>query len=114
MALIYLHRYTKDTANHVLNHYLREYIAKLRARIAQLDAELTHEGLSTRDKTNLRKQGDQLRKTLHECEDWERDVLLPLAQQRLDLDLDDGVKVNYLKLGAALSPIAGLAAADDE
>ena len=35
--------------------------------------------------------------------------MLPLAQARIELDLDDGVKVNYLKLGEALAPIVGLA-----
>jgi hypothetical protein len=33
-----------------------------------------------------------------------------LAQARIELDLDDGVKVNYLKLGEALASIPGLAA----
>jgi hypothetical protein len=32
-ALVYLHRYTKDTVNRLLNGYLREYLHKLRARI---------------------------------------------------------------------------------
>ncbi len=50
---------------------------------------------------------------LQKCEDWERDMLLPLAQRRIDLDLHDGVKVNYLKLGDALAPIPGLAAPED-
>ena len=40
-------------------------------------------------------------------------MLLPLAQQRVELDLDDGVKVNYLKLGEALAPIPGLATAEE-
>ena len=72
------------------------------------------ESASARDKTRLRKESDQLKKTLRECEDWEREVLLPLAQQRIELDLDDGVKVNYLKLGAALAPIAGLEAKEED
>ncbi len=113
-CLIYLHRYTRDTVNRVLNRYLREYIAKLRARIEQLEHLLATEGASTRDRTLARKENEQLKKTLRECEDWERDVLLPLAQQRIELDLDDGVKVNYLKLGAALAPIAGLAAQEED
>ena len=41
-------------------------------------------------------------------EEWERDVLLPLARQRVELDLDDGVKTKYIKLGDALAPIPGL------
>ena len=63
--------------------------------------------------TNGRKEFDKLTKTLHDCEEWERQVVLPLAQARIELDLDDGVKVNYLKLGEALAPIPGLAAAED-
>lgn len=35
-------------------------------------------------------------------------------QSRIELYLDDGVKVNYLKLGEALAPIAGLAAKEDD
>ena len=70
---------------------------------------LASESTSPREKTQARKESDELRKTLRECEEWEREVLLPLAQQQLELDLDDGVKVNYLKLGKALAPIPGLA-----
>ena len=35
-VLIYLHRYTRDTMNLVLNRYLREFQVKLRSRIAYL------------------------------------------------------------------------------
>ena len=113
-CLIYLHRYTRDTVNRVLNRYLREFLSKLRARLEQIEYALASESGSARDKTRLRKESDQLKKTLRECEDWEREVLLPLAQQRIELDLDDGVKVNYLKLGAALAPIAGLEAKEED
>ena len=39
---------------------------------------------------------------------YERDVLFPLAAQRIEIDLDDGVKVNYAKFGNALAKIVGL------
>ena len=112
-VLIYLHRYTRDTMNLVLNRYLREYQVKLRSRIAHLAEVQTSGAVNTRDKTAARKEFDKLTKTLHECEEWERQVVLPLAQARIELDLDDGVKVNYLKLGEALATIPGLAAAED-
>jgi hypothetical protein len=112
-ALVYLHRMTRDTPNLVLNRYLRNYLVKLRARIEHLD-HAQAVATTAKEKTAARKESDQLKKTLRECEDWERDVLLPLAQSRPELDLDDGVKVNYLKLGDALAPIPGLAAAEDE
>jgi hypothetical protein len=55
-----------------------------------------------------------LKKTFVELDDYERDTLYPLATQKEVLDLDDGVKVNYVKLGAALKKIPGLEAKDDE
>ena len=112
-VLVYLHRYTRDTLNVVLNRYLREYQSKLRNGIAQLAQSLAGEDLSDRERTAARKDLDRMTKVLAECEEWERSTLLPLAQQRIELDLDDGVKVNYLKLNAVLAPIAGLAAADE-
>lgn len=113
-CLLYLHRYTRDTFNVVLNSYLREYLSKIRARLAHLAQLQLNPSTSTADKTAARREHDKLQKALRECEDWEREVLLPLAQQRIDIDLDDGVKVNYLKFGAALAPIAGLAAAEED
>lgn len=112
-ALVYMHRYTKDTANTVLNRYLRDYLQKMRSRLEHLE-HLQLVATATREKNAARKESDGLRKTIRECEDYERDILLPLAQQRIELDLDDGVKVNYLKLGNALAPIAGLAAKESD
>ena len=112
-ALIYLHRYTKDTLSLLLNSYLRPYIVKLNARIEIL-AQTEASAGTAREKSAARKELEKLRKYVRECEEWERDVLLPAAQSRIELDLDDGVKVNYLKLGDVLTPIPGLAAKEDE
>ena len=48
-----------------------------------------------------------------ELEEYERDVLYPLATEQVEIDLDDGVKVNYPKFGAALKKIVGLDAKED-
>jgi type II restriction/modification system DNA methylase subunit YeeA len=112
-CLIYLHRYTKDTLNLVLNNYFRPYLQKLEARLAQLGLDQLNDDLPTRDRTAARKEAEKITKVLRECQDWEQDALLPLAQQRIELDLDDGVKVNYLKLQDVLAPIPGLAAKED-
>jgi hypothetical protein len=112
-VLLYLHRYTRDTMNLVLNRYLREYQVKLRNRLAHL-TQVQATAPTAREKTEARKEADKLTKTLHECDEWERQTVLPLAQARIELDLDDGVKTNYLKLGEALAPIAGLAAREEE
>jgi hypothetical protein len=112
-VLLYLHRYTRDTMNLVLNRYLRDYQVKLRNRLAHL-TQVQATAPTAKAKTEARKEADKLTKTLHECDEWERQTVLPLAQARIELDLDDGVKTNYLKLGEALAPITGLAAREDE
>jgi hypothetical protein len=112
-ALIYLHRYTRDTLNVVLNRYLREYTVRLRSRQAQLTQSLAGDSMPAAERASARKESEKITKVLHECEEWERNSLLPLAQQRVELDLDDGVKVNYLKLADVLAPIPGLAAAEE-
>jgi hypothetical protein len=113
-CLIYMHRYNRDTVNRILNRYLREYLVKLRSRISQLEHELTGEGLSAKDRTRATKELEQIRKTIRECEEYEREVILPLAQKRIEIDLDDGVKVNYLKFGNALVTIQGLEKKDED
>jgi len=112
-CLIYLHRYTKDILNQVLNNYFRPYLQKLEARLAQLGLHQLNDDLPTRERTAARKEAEKITKVLKECQAWEQDALLPLAQQRIELDLDDGVKVNYLKLQEVLAPIPGLAAKED-
>ncbi len=112
-CLIYLHRYTKDTLNQVLNNYFRPYLQKQEARLAQLGLDQLNDDLPTRERTAARKEAEKITKVLKECQAWEQDALLPLAQQRIELDLDDGVKVNYLKLQDVLAPIPGLAAKED-
>jgi len=112
-CLIYLHRYTKDTLNQVLNNYFRPYLQKLEARLAQLGLDQLNDSLPTRERTAARKEAEKITKVIKECQSWEQDALLPLAQQRIELDLDDGVKVNYLKLQDVLAPIPGLASKED-
>jgi hypothetical protein len=112
-CLLYLHRFTKDTLNQVLNNYFRPYLQKLEARLAQLRLDQLNDDLPARERTSARKEAEKITKVLKECQAWEQDALLPLAQQRIELDLDDGVKVNYLKLQDVLAPIPGLAAKED-
>ena len=45
---------------------------------------------------------------LRELEKWEREVIHPLAQLQIEIDLDEGVKVNYPKFYPGLAKIVGL------
>lgn len=113
-ALIYLHRYTRDTMNLLLNDYVREFVHKLEERQRHLTAIRLNESARTGDRTKAVKELGKIEKTVKELREWERVILLPLAQQRVEIDLDDGVKVNYLKFKGALVPIPGLEKKDDE
>lgn len=107
-ALIYMHRYRPDTAGVVLNGYLREYRNKLAAHRAQLEAVSISADASQAERTRALKEIESLGKMIDELDAYERDVLYPLATQRIEIDLDDGVKVNYARFGSALKPIKGL------
>lgn len=97
-ALVYLHRYTPKTTNVVLN-YLRDYANKI-ADIA--------DSLERSDRTADKKQAAKLRKAILECKDYEDQTLYPLATRNLEIDLDDGVLVNYLRMGKALRSIPAI------
>lgn len=107
-ALIYMHRYRPDTVSVVLNEYLREFREKLNARVANLRQVEVSADASQSEKTRALKEITKLTKTIEEINDYEREVLYPLAIQQIAIDLDDGVKVNYAKFGAALKKISGL------
>lgn len=91
-ALVYMHRYNENTANVVLD-YLRQFRDKIRLQI-----KLAEDAGETKKKVEY----ENIDKDLN---DYEMNVLYPLAIQHLTFDLDDGVKVNYQKLGNALKPI---------
>jgi len=113
-ALIYLHRYTKDTVGKVLNDYLRPYRTKIEQKLRSL-AAIIDSALSTQtEKTKARKRYAQLEKYLSEIDLWEKKHVYPLALQRIELDLDDGVKVNYRKLSSILEPVKQLEAKEEE
>lgn len=111
-ALIYMHRYTPSTVSTVLNEYLREFRAKLASSLQQKESLVAGDG-TPRQQAAAQKEADRLRKVLLELEGYEHDVLYPLASRQLSIDLDDGVKTNYPKFGAALKKIPGLEASDE-
>ncbi len=107
-ALIYLHRYNKDTINRFLNDYLRPFQKKTQAKLEQLNNIVIMESVSKQEQTKAQKRILILEKVRKELQDWEREVVLPVASKRIVLDLDDGVKINYGKLGKILETVKGL------
>lgn len=105
-VLIYMHRYTSDTLNLILVNYLRPYQDKLKNRIDQLDRIIVTGSATEQNRAN--KEKDKLNRILLELQDYERDVFYPLATERIEIDLDDGVLVNYNKFGKAVKEVPGL------
>jgi len=105
-VLIYMHRYTPDTLNQVLNGYLNEYREKLKTRIETLDHLMVSGSPSEQNKAS--KEKDKIQLVLLELQEYEREILYPLATERISIDLDDGVLVNYNKFGKAIASVAGL------
>jgi hypothetical protein len=105
-VLVYLHRYTPDTINRILNSYLKEYIEKLKMYRTQQE-HIEVEG-SVTEQNKARKEIDRINVMLDDCMQYETEILYPLATERISLDLDDGVLVNYNKLGSAVAKVAGL------
>jgi len=105
-VLVYMHRYTPDTLNQVLNGYLNEYREKLKTRMETLDHLMISGSPSEQNKAA--KEKDKIQLVLLELQEYEREVLYPLATERISIDLDDGVLVNYNKFGNAIATVAGL------
>lgn len=107
-ALIYMHRYRSDTVSIVLNDYLREFHTKLTAKKSHLEQVNISATASKKEKTGALKEIEKLKKIINELEAYEHDILYPLATKQIEIDLDDGVKVNYNKFGKALKKVVGL------
>ena len=106
-ALIYMHRYQSDTVSVLLNDYLRAFIEKLKGERKRLELLADDPDATQGERTKAQKAAAKIATQITELSDWER-VIFPLAQQKIDIDLDDGVKANYPKFGSALKKVTGL------
>lgn len=103
-SLIYLHRYEPNTVARVRTDYLLEYQEKMIKQKEYYERELTDENLSPRDKKQAEKRLKELDNILKELKDY-ANAVKHIAEQKIALDLDDGVNVNYEKLGSVLRGI---------
>lgn len=105
-VLIYMHRYTPDIVSNILNKYLKEFIGKLNTRKEHLQ-HIQVSGTAAEINKAI-KEIDNIEKMVLELREYERDILYPIATERIAIDLDDGVLVNYNKFGKALREVDGL------
>ena len=101
-ALIYLHRYTPDTVGQVLTKYAAPFVDRLKAESDAIgrerDAVKGNDRKSDRERARFDKKRAEIDATIAEVQGYIDSVLQPLAQRRIHLDLDDGVRINRLKL----------------
>ena len=100
-ALVYLHRYNEGTLARMRTVYVTPLMGKLQQRISDLDAEIAASS-SSAEKTRKTREKDKLAKQVVELREFDEE-LRHLADQRISLDLDDGVKVNYARFGNLLA-----------
>lgn len=97
-ALIYMHRYDADTSGQVRAEYLGKMEETYESEINRMQ-DIMDNGAG-REVALAGKRKEKLQKQLHECRDYDA-VLGHIALARIAIDLDDGVKVNYVKVQTA-------------
>lgn len=97
-ALIYMHRYNADTSGQVRAEYLGKMEETYESEINRMQ-DIMDNGAG-REVALAGKRKEKLQKQLHECRDYDA-VLGHIALARIAIDLDDGVKVNYVKVQTA-------------
>ncbi|MDR1204617.1 MAG: BREX-1 system adenine-specific DNA-methyltransferase PglX [Peptococcaceae bacterium] len=95
-ALIYLHRYDKHIAARVRTDYLHPLQRKYDAEIGRLTMLSGLPETPAREIAENRKRIESIRKKIDECRVYDQ-IIAYVANQNIELDLDDGVKANYAK-----------------
>lgn len=102
-ALVYLHRYNEGTLARMRTEYVIPLQSRLAGQLDHLEGEISGAG-STSQRKQAEKQRDKLLKQQEELRRFD-EKLKHYADQRIALDLDDGVKVNYGKFGDLLAEV---------
>lgn len=95
-ALIYLHRYNADTIGNLRIDYLHRMQRIYESEIKRMQDTINN-STNAREVAAATKRKEKLTKQLKECREYDEKIA-HLALSRIELDLDDGVKVNYKKL----------------
>ena len=93
-ALVYMHRYNESTVAKLRTDYLHSLQRKYEAEILRLQSVAESTTLSAREKTQAKKNIDKINKQIEECKLYDQ-VVAHVANERISIDLDDGVKHNY-------------------
>ncbi len=106
-ALVYMHRIESDTLSKLHADYVVPYIAKIEQQHLEAEDLSMRDDLSQAQRNRARKSAEEYADQIRELKDFEQ-VLVQMASQRLSIDLDDGVRINYPKFYPLVEPIKGL------
>lgn len=101
-CLIYMHRYTPDTLARIRTDYVHPQQARYQTAIEDIERQLV--SASGSEKARLNKRLKKLKDQAEETRNFE-EKLHHLADQMIDIDLDDGVKHNYALFKDVLAKI---------
>ena len=95
-ALVYMHRWNADTVGNLRVEYLHKMQHTYEREIIRMQ-ETIDNSRDSREVSKATKRKDKLQKQLKETKDYDA-KLAHIALSRIEIDLDDGVKVNYEKV----------------
>lgn len=95
-ALVYMHRWDADTVGNLRVEYLHK-TQRIYEREIQRMRETMDNSHDSREINKASKRKEKIQKQLKETKDYDT-ILAHIALSRIDIDLDDGVKVNYEKV----------------
>lgn len=98
-ALCYMHRWNADTTGNMRVEYLHRMQRVYEKEINRMQ-EIIDNSRDNKEISNATKRKEKLQKQIKETKDYDAKVT-HLALSRIDIDLDDGVKVNYEKVQTA-------------
>lgn len=91
-ALVYIHRYNHSTLAKLRLYYLHHLLSKLDSTEEMLKNDKTTQAIKiTRKLSEISKQKQELKKY--------DELLHHYADKNIEIDLDDGIKINYAKFG---------------
>ena len=102
-CLVYLHRYNEGTLARMRTEYVIPLQGMLTSRVRRLEGDIVA-AASTAHRKRLEKERATLVKQQPELREFD-EKLRHYADQRISLDLDDGVKVNYGRFGDLLAEV---------
>ncbi len=108
-CLVYLHRYNEGTLARMRTEYVIPLQGMVASRVRRLEADIAA-AASTAHRKRLEKERAKLVKQQSELREFD-EKLRHYADQRISLDLDDGVKVNYGKFGDLLAKVKAITGA---